>query len=118
MHKDKLTKTFSQLKDKVEADEIILGCSGPGFNKFIYAFLGSSYLLSMIAFGAIMSLSPLGTALVSAALIILSAVVLAIVAYSAYVDARFSADKQFNEIEAGIDFISKYSEGVLTDEEF
>jgi hypothetical protein len=93
----------SQLKaekcDKISASIFLLS------NAIVFCVGVAGIML----FGAGMVLSsPIEISLLAAAMVIMSAVVTALAAYSLYVDGRFLFDRQLNDIKTGINFLSNH----------
>ncbi|WP_237759362.1 hypothetical protein [Legionella parisiensis] len=107
LYSNELNNRFLLLKDEVKEhkniNKFFSGC-----NIFSNSIIASAGALGLVLFGAAVCTGPFGMALVAVGMSILSALVLAIAAYSIYVDARFLGDKQLKEIEAGVKYLSNY----------
>ncbi|KTD24537.1 hypothetical protein [Legionella maceachernii] len=75
---------------------------------FTNSIVVASSAFGVVLFGAAVGTGPLGIALLGLGLAILSALVLALAAYSIYVDSRNIADSPVKEIEKGIAFLESY----------
>lgn len=108
LYRNELNNRFSLLKDEVNEFKSFNKFFS-GFNIFSNSIIATAGALGVVLFGAAVCTGPLGLALLAVGMAIVSALVLAIAAYSIYVDARFIGDKQLEEIEAGVKFLSNYN---------
>lgn len=79
-----------------------------GLNLFTNSLLFLASASGIVIFGAAIATGPFGIALLGVAMTILSGLMLAITAYSLYVDGRNLFDVQLKEIEEGINFLDNY----------
>ncbi|STY31109.1 Uncharacterised protein [Legionella wadsworthii] len=114
-----LNNQLEFLKQKLQQEKTLQNffC---GLNIFTNSMLASVGALGIVLFGAAVCTGPLGMALLGVGMTILSALALAVAAYSIYVDARYIGDEQLKEVKKGIDFLSRYpdSEALFDEPEY
>lgn len=112
-----LTNLFARLNSDLEEDKKASQCFG-GINMLANSIIATAGGLGVVLFGLSVFTAPLGTALLGLGMMLVSTLVFAITAYSLYVDGRFMADKQLQEIKAGINFLCSYPDVDSLDAEF
>lgn len=112
-----LNNQLEFLKQKIQQEKTLQSVFC-GLNIFTNSILASVGALGIVLFGAAACTGPLGMALLGVGMTILSAIVLAVAAYSIYVDARYIGNEQLKEVKKGIEFLSQYPNSEDQFEEF
>ena len=102
-----LTNLFARLKSDLEENKKASKCFG-GVNILGNSIVAAAAGLGIVLFGLTVFTAPLGTALLGLGMMLASTLVFATAVYSLYVDGRFIAEKQLQEIETGINFLCSY----------